>query len=74
MLKEIRLDAETARPFRHSHPDPTQLERFMRGQLPELVVRCIVRHLLTGCPACLEVTRRLWALADGAPPMLEDRK
>jgi hypothetical protein len=74
MLKEIRHDAETARPFRHSHPHPTQLERFMRGQLPELVVRYIVRHLLTGCPSCLEVTRRLWVLADGDPALLEDRK
>jgi len=74
MLKEIRLDAETARPFRQSHPHPTQLERFMRGELPGLVVRSIVRHLLTGCPSCLSVTRRLWVLADGAPALLEDQK
>jgi hypothetical protein len=64
MLKEIRHDAETARPFRQSHPHPAQLERFMRGKLPKLVVRSIVRHLLAGCPECLEVTRRLWMLGD----------
>lgn len=26
--------------------------------------RAIVRHLLTGCPQCVTVTRRLWNLGD----------
>lgn len=24
----------------------------------------VVRHLLTGCPQCLQVTRQLWRLGD----------
>ncbi len=50
------------------HPDPSLLERFMRGELsgargrPEC--RIIVRHLLAGCPSCARITRRFWALGD----------
>ncbi|HEV2855131.1 MAG TPA: hypothetical protein VHC97_20220 [Thermoanaerobaculia bacterium] len=39
----------------------------MRGALPGPEVRAVVRHLLTGCAECLQVTRRLWSLADRAP-------
>jgi hypothetical protein len=56
-----------------SHPDPSQIARFMRvGGLPREEVRAIVRHLLTGCPRCVEVTRRLWNLGDAPPLHLEE--
>ncbi|MBW8874024.1 MAG: hypothetical protein JF614_03605 [Acidobacteria bacterium] len=42
------------------HPHPSQLERFLRSELPRPQVASIVRHLLTGCPQCREVTGRLW--------------
>ncbi len=44
----------------------------MRGELPREEVRAVVRHLLAGCPACREVTRRLWAL--GEAPTLDCSK
>jgi hypothetical protein len=46
------------------HPEPQQLERFMRGESPRDECRLIVRHLLAGCPECAIITRRIWALAD----------
>ncbi|HEX7185233.1 MAG TPA: hypothetical protein VF756_25640 [Thermoanaerobaculia bacterium] len=49
------------------HPDPQLLERFMRAELKSAERKAIVRHLLTGCPRCVEVTRRLWALGDFSP-------
>jgi hypothetical protein len=36
----------------------------MRGELPREEVYPLVRHLLAGCPACREVTRRLWELGE----------
>jgi hypothetical protein len=56
------------------HPAADELERFMRRELSGPVNAWVVRHLLTGCPACVSVTRRLWALADGAPPDAEARE
>jgi hypothetical protein len=47
------------------HPDPGLLEGLMRGDLPAAERRSVVRHLLTGCPRCLEVTRRYWRLSAG---------
>lgn len=55
------------------HPEPSQLERFLRGQLPRTEVRDIVRHLLTGCPRCREETRRLWKFAEPVPSDPEPR-
>lgn len=57
------------------HPDSGILERFMRGELagsdiPE--ARKIVRHLLSGCPQCLEVTRRYWAFGETPADAGED--
>lgn len=46
------------------HPDAQVLERFMRNELQGQERRTIVRHLLTGCPECMAVTRRLWFLAE----------
>jgi len=51
------------------HPEPHKLESFMRAEgLPREEVCAIVRHLLTGCPQCLIVTRRLWG--HGEQPLL----
>ena len=46
------------------HPDPADLERFVRGELGETERRAVVRHLLTGCPKCVAVTRRSWVRGD----------
>jgi len=46
-----------------THPRVVQFERFMCGGLPRLERVAIVRHLLTGCPRCVRVTRALWSLA-----------
>lgn len=43
------------------HPEPRSLELFLRDEAPAAERRRIVRHLLTGCPDCLEKTRRLWS-------------
>jgi hypothetical protein len=48
------------------HPAPATLQRFMRGE-SALSERCaVVRHLLTGCPQCLRVTRPIWRLGEEA--------
>jgi hypothetical protein len=51
---------------RHVRPEPSteELEGLFRGELPRDQTREIVRHLLTGCPGCLQVTRRLWNLGE----------
>ena len=41
------------------HPSPDLLKRFVCGSLDAAERRRIVRHLLTGCPTCQEVTREL---------------
>lgn len=52
---------------RENHPSQADLKRFMRGELPRPEVRAIVRHLMAGCPECLEVTRRLFELGERPP-------
>jgi len=54
-----------------SHPSAEELRSFMRGELKRSEVRGLVRHLLTGCPECLEVTRRLWDLGERSLRVLE---
>lgn len=46
------------------HPAQSQLERFLRGELTRAEARQVVRHLLTGCPSCVAVARRVWRLGD----------
>lgn len=46
------------------HPDVKLLERFMRNELQGQERRAVVRHLLTGCPECVAVTRRLWSFGE----------
>lgn len=55
------------------HPDSQLLERFLRSELEGEERRVVVRHLLTGCPQCVAVTRRVWSLADGRGPDLFER-
>ncbi len=45
------------------HPGFRELEHFMRDELPPAECSAVVRHLLTGCPRCVAVTRWFWSLA-----------
>jgi tetratricopeptide (TPR) repeat protein len=47
------------------HPETGLLEGLMRNELSAAERRSVVRHLLTGCPRCVEVTRRYWSF--GSP-------
>jgi tetratricopeptide (TPR) repeat protein len=42
------------------HPTQEALEGFLLGQLPAAEMRCVLRHLLTGCSLCQQVTVGLW--------------
>jgi tetratricopeptide (TPR) repeat protein len=55
------------------HPERAELDRFGHGELSRQESREIVRHLLSGCVSCREVTRRFLpavdtVLQDGARP------
>jgi len=50
--------------FNGNHPIPGSLEGFMRGDASRDEARAIVRHLLTGCPKCVAVTRKLWRIGE----------
>lgn len=63
MLEKVRLLALEPAPGQ-GHPCERDLARFMEGELPRTEAREIVRHLLTGCPRCKQVTHRLWTLSD----------
>lgn len=47
-----------------SHPEPAELLRFLRGEASQAEAQAGVRHLLTGCPQCMAVTRPVWRLAE----------
>lgn len=42
------------------HPEPSVLVRFMKGGLPRDEARAVVRHLLSGCAECRQVTGAWW--------------
>ncbi len=44
------------------HPPKDLLLRFLRSEVSRTERRAVVRHLLTGCPACVAVTREAWHL------------
>lgn len=48
----------------HEHPKPDLLLRFLRDEVSAPERRAIVRHLLTGCPECVAITRPAWGLPD----------
>lgn len=50
------------------HPTSLALKGFMLGELPRAEARAIVRHLLRGCPQCVQVTGRLWSLGEQSRP------
>ena len=65
ILSLTRREPEAVPPVvRQDHPDRTQLQRFMSGDLPRTEVALIVRHMLTGCTQCLQVTRQFWELIE----------
>ena len=43
------------------HPDPQQIERFVRGVASQAENRALVRHLVHGCPQCQTAARKCWA-------------
>jgi hypothetical protein len=47
-----------------THPGPARLGSFIRGELNREDNRAVVRHLLTGCPACAAVLRPLLGQAE----------
>lgn len=49
------------------HPDTSLLEGLLRGELSAAECRTVVRHLLTGCPSCVQVTRHGWPLGSKIP-------
>jgi tetratricopeptide (TPR) repeat protein len=53
-----------------SHPDPSLLERFLRGELAADERKSVVRHLIGGCVTCRELAGDLWLAAPnpGASP------
>jgi hypothetical protein len=55
--REPELEGSDAR---HAHPFPADLERFMRGEMEDAERQAVVRHLLTRCEKCCEITARLW--------------
>ena len=52
------------------HPSPDLLKRFVGGTLDSDERRRVVRHLLTGCPTCQEVTRELLQAPSELPEVL----
>ncbi len=49
-----------------SHPDPSLLERFLRGELAADDRKSVVRHLISGCQACRNLAGDLWRATDAA--------
>ncbi len=52
---------------RGDHPDPAQMESFMRGELAGDEARAVVRHMLTECQQCIAMTRPFWRRGDRSP-------
>lgn len=49
------------------HPGERSLERFLRGESPREEANAVVRHLLAGCPRCVQVTGQVWGFANRKP-------
>ena len=49
-----------------AHPTERTLEHFVSGDLAPDETRGVVRHLLSGCEDCRQVTNRLWPSGGGA--------
>src|ERR1700686_3978644 len=70
MQAELEKEERNRTHLRASHPEPAVLQRYMRGESPRDEARAVVRHLLTGCPECVAITRLLWGLASHKPEPL----
>ena len=46
----------------HAHPSAKTLESLVLGKLNRPDAGVVVRHLLSGCPRCAQITARLWDL------------
>jgi hypothetical protein len=64
---QIALEQEQPRLGQAAHPSERELAGFMRGTASREEAKTVVRHLLTRCQTCLELTMRLWCLGDRAP-------
>ena len=53
------------------HPQREALERFLHSDLPATEMRDILRHLLGGCLACLEITTGCWSREEPDPVATE---
>jgi tetratricopeptide (TPR) repeat protein len=67
-MPEDAENTDITEPPRGHHPDRGLLERFMHDDVAAPERRRVVRHLLTGCPLCVAVTRRVWERAGGHAP------
>ena len=56
-------------PREEEHPSVEELVGLLRGELPRDASKAIVRHLLTNCPRCQQLTRRYWQLAELQLPL-----
>jgi hypothetical protein len=56
------------------HPGGRDLQRFMQCGLSRAEAKTVLRHLLTNCPQCLQVTRQLWRLGDEARLKIRKRR
>jgi hypothetical protein len=65
----IRVERESS--SKSAHPDRALLQRFMRCETSPAELRAVVRHLLTQCPRCVQITRELWAIGGTRPTALD---
>lgn len=52
-----------------THPDRETLDRFLRGRLPAVETRAVLRHLVAGCVVCRRTTSVFWNSAEVAEPV-----
>ena len=64
---QVSLEQEQPRLGQAAHPSERELASFMRGTASREEAMIVVRHLLTRCQACLEVTLKLWGPGDRVP-------
>ena len=69
MTEPARAERETS--SKSAHPDRAQLNRFIRCETSPAELRAVVRHLLTQCPRCVQITRELWAIGGTRPTALD---
>jgi hypothetical protein len=68
-LYRAEEDIEAVEAALQPHPTGADLETFIGGRMGRKEAQNVVRHLLTGCPKCKQVTRKLFA---DQPPQLAE--